>query len=90
MMLNMYYGAKENRDNIKNIIDKLQLRKQELEKTIKELEELTKQDNYHINTKEKTLKELEIKLNTTNIKLDNLLISLGEEYNITFEAATNK
>ena len=90
MMLNMYYGAIANRDNIKTIIEKLQTKKQELENNIKEIEELTKQDNYHINSKEKTLKELEIKLNTTNIRLDNLLISLGEEYNLTYEAATNK
>ena len=90
MMLNMYYGAKENRDNIKTVIEKLQTKKQELETNIKEIEDLTKQDNYHINSKEKTLKELEIKYNTTNIRLDNLLISLGEEYNLTYEAATNK
>ena len=90
MLLNMYYGAKENRDNIKTVIEKLQTKKLDLETNIKEIEELTKQDNYHINSKEKSLKELEIKLNTTNIKLDNLLISLGEEYNLTFEAAINK
>ena len=35
-------------------------------------------------------KELEIKLNTTNIKLDNLLISLGEEYNMTYDNAVLK
>ena len=89
-LLNLYYGAVANRDNIKTIIEKLQLQKQELERSIQEIEEYSKQDNYHMNTKEKMLKELEIKLNTTNIRLDNLLISLGEEYNITYEAAVNK
>ena len=86
----MYYGAIANRDNIKAVIEKLQIRKQELEINIKEIEELTKQDNYHINSKEKLLKELEIKLNTSNIKLDNLLIALGEEYNLTYDAAKAK
>ena len=90
MMLNMYYGAISNRDNIKNVIERLQTKRQELENSVKEIEEITKQDNYHISSKEKTLKELEIKLNTTNIRLDNLLISLGEEYNLTYEAATSK
>lgn len=89
-MLNMYYSAKETRDNINTDIEKLQTRKNNLELSIKEIEDLTKQDNYYINSKEKTLKELEIKLNTTNIRLDNLLITLGEEYNITYEAAINK
>ena len=90
MMLNMYYGAISNRDNIKNVIERLQNKRQELENSVKEIEDITKQDNYHISSKEKTLKELEIKLNTTNIRLDNLLISLGEEYNLTYEAATSK
>ena len=90
LMLNMYYGALENRDNIKNNIEKLQTRRQELNNSIKEIEDITKQDNYYINSKEKNLKELEIKLNTTNIRLDNLLIALGEEYNLTYEGAINK
>lgn len=90
MMLNLYYGSITNKDNIKTTIEKLQSRKEELELNIQEIETLTKQDNYHIHNKEKTLKELEIKLNTTNIKLDNLLINLGEEYNLTYEAAINK
>ena len=36
------------------------------------------------------LYELEIKLNTTNIRLDNLLIALGEEYSMTYENAKLK
>ena len=51
---------------------------------------ITKVDNMHISNKERTLKELEIKLNTTNIKLDNLLIALGEEYNMTYDNARLK
>jgi len=90
MMLNMYYSAIANRDNIVATIEEAQTRKYELEKAVKEIEELTKKDSYHINAKEKALKELEIKQNTTNIRLDNLLISLGEEYNLTYEAAINK
>lgn len=89
-MVNMYYSAIANRDNIISTIEKLKTNKNNLEENIKEIEDLTKQDNIHINTKEKKLKELEIKLNTTNIKLDNLLINLGEEYNLTYEAAIKK
>lgn len=89
-MVNMYYSAITNRDNIVSIIEKLQTTKTNLEENIQEIEALTKQDNINISNKEKKLKELEIKLNTTNIKLDNLLINLGEEYNLTYEAATRK
>lgn len=86
-MLTMYYSAITNRDNIKMEKDILLSQKENIEKEIIEIEELEKRDNYYITTKERTLKELEIKLNTSNIKLDNLLISLGEEYSITFDKA---
>ena len=89
-MLNMYYSAISNRDNISNEIDGLRTKKEALEANILEIETISKQDSYHINNKEKTLKELEIKLNTMNIKLDNLLISLGEEYNMTYDNAVVK
>ena len=89
-MLNMYYGAISNRDNINNVLDSLKNKKQVLENNIEEIEELVKRDSYHINSKEKSIKELEIRLNTMNIKLDNLLISLGEEYNMTYDNAVLK
>ena len=89
-MLNMYYAAITNRDNIKTVIEKLKVRKIETEKSIAEIEELSKQDHYYVGVKEKNLKELEIQYNTINVRLDNLLISLGDEYNITYEAAMLK
>ncbi|MCI6266894.1 MAG: chromosome segregation protein SMC [Erysipelotrichaceae bacterium] len=89
-LMNMYYSAIENRDNVETILETLKTKKVEIEQNIIETEELSKQDNYYISTKEKNLKELEIQLNTTNIRLDNLLISLGEEYNMTYEAAVSK
>lgn len=89
-MLNMYYGAISNRDNINNELDSLKKKKEVLESSIVEIENIVKQDSSNISNKERTIKELEIKLNTMNIKLDNLLISLGEEYNMTYDAASYK
>lgn len=89
-MMNMYYSAISSKDNVTAEIEKLKSRKATTEQNIQEIEELSKRDTAYINNKEKNLKELEIKLNTANIKLDNLLISLGEEYNITYEAAISK
>ena len=86
-MLTLYYSAITNKDNIQKEKELLVTKKQNIEKEISEIEELSKRDNHYTSLKEKNLKELEIKLNTSNIKLDNLLISLGEEYGITFDKA---
>ena len=86
-MLTMYYSAISNRDNIEKSKMILATKKENLEKNILEIEELSRRDEHYTNLKEKTLKELEIKLNTSNIKLDNLLLSLGENYSITFDKA---
>ncbi len=89
-MLNMYYSAISSKDNMVRSIHDLTEKKKNIENDIQEIEELSKQDRTNISQKEKTLKELEIKRNTLNIKLDNLLISLGEEHNLTYEAAINR
>ena len=89
-MLNMYYSAISSKDNMVRNIHDLTEKKKNLENDIQEIEGLSKQDRTNISQKEKTLKELEIKRNTLNIKLDNLLISLGEEHNLTYEAAINR
>ena len=86
-MLNLYYSAIANRDNIIKEKELLNTKRENLEREIADIEEISKRDYQYINAKEKRLKELEIKLNTSNIKLDHLLISLGEEYGITFDKA---
>ena len=86
-MLTMYYSAISNRDNIEKAKKVLINKKENLEKSILEIEELSRKDIHYADAKERNLKELEIKLNTSNIKLDHLLLSLGEEYGITFDKA---
>ena len=86
-MLTLYYSAISNRDNIQKEKDLTIAKKENLEKEIEELEEISKKDDGYINAKEKELKDMEIKSNSLNIRLDHLLISLGEEYGITFEKA---
>lgn len=89
-MLQMYYSAIANKDNISAEIENLQNQKQNLEQRVLEIEELSRKDQHYISNKEKLLKEWELRLNTTNVQLDHLLISLGEEYNMTYEAATSQ
>lgn len=89
-LLTSLYQAKEEKDNILTNINKYKLEKYSKEQNIEEKEELNKKSNNYINIKEKTAKELELKLNTMNMKIDNLLLNLSEDYNMTFEHAKER
>ena len=86
-MLNLYYSAISNKDNVEKEKDMLLYKKDSLESDILEIEDLVKRDQHYLSMKEKELKSLEIRLNSDNIKLDNLLISLGDDYGITYDKA---
>ena len=88
-LLNTYYAAINNKDSLSSEIDALKIKKSEINNNIDELEEISKQSISYINNKEKEANKLELKLNTMNIKMDNLLLTLTEEYNMTFDAAIN-
>ena len=89
-LLDSYYKTKEDKDNILTEINRLKIDKETLNLNIQEMEQLSKTSNQHIQTKEKSAKELELKLNTMNMKIDNLLINLTENYNMTFEHAKER
>lgn len=90
ILLDAYYKEVAYCDELQSKIDDLRLNKKIIEQSIEEIEEIINKDNIHLSKKEKQLKESEMKYNTLNLKLDNLLLSLTEEYNITYEAATLK
>ena len=87
LLLNTYYAAIGNRDNLINEIDNLKAKKEEINNNIHELEEVSRQSNVYFNNKEREVNKINIKINTLSVKMDNLLMSLSEDYNMTFEAA---
>lgn len=89
-LLDSYYKTKEEKDNILTEINRLKIDKETLNLNIQEMDSLNKKSNLYIQAKEKSAKELEIKLNTMNMKIDNLLINLSENYNMTFEHAKER
>ena len=89
-LLDSYYQKKGTRDILIKEIDVLKIDKDKLNNNIKEIEELNKSSNLYISKKEKELKELEIKASRNDLKLDNLLLSLSDEYNMTYEKAKEK
>ena len=88
-VLNAYYEASKEKDNITLKIQELQNKETELKEDINELEITIRKDNALYNSKNKELKDLEIEINRADVKLDHLLNTLSETYNITYEKADN-
>ena len=70
-------------------LEKLKRQKSELALIINEMETKNNKVNKEYTSMQNTLKEKEIILGKYDVKLDNLLLSLSENYGITFEYALN-
>lgn len=85
--INKYYETENLKNSINTNLEKLKSRKSDLNTEISEIELTNKKQNSEYNKKLSDLKETEIKLGKMDIKLDNLLLRLTDEYNITYERA---
>ena len=88
-LLTMYYSSIGSKDNVNSEITNLTKKKEIINADILEIEQTRNKSNTYISAKEKELNKLELSLNTISLKLDNLLLTLTEEYNITYESAIN-
>lgn len=61
--------------------------KNDIQEEINILEKKVKENNSLFNSKQNEINAKEIELGKTEVKLDNLLVNLNEEYNLTFEYA---
>ena len=82
-----YYEVSLERENLIKEIRQKEKDKDLLSSKIEEEEALNKLNNSSINKLEKELKELEIKISKYDLKLDNNLKILSEEYSMTYEKA---
>lgn len=71
----------------KKELEQLKSRKSEISSEIAAMEREYREKNAQENKLEQTLKEKEIRLGKLDILLDNLLVSLSENYNLTYEKA---
>ncbi len=85
--LEKFYNAQNEKNLISSILEKLKARKSDLSDEINEIELQNKRINSEFNKKVNELKEVEVRLGKLDIKLDNLLLRLTDEYNITYERA---
>ena len=86
-IINDYYSKEKEVNDIKSKISYLKEKISSLNEDISNLESGVKFGNQDFYKKSNELKELEIKINRADVKLDNLLSILSEDYAITYEKA---
>ncbi len=90
MVLKEYYETLAKKDevslNLKNLIEQ----KEELNNELSDYELMVKKENSLFNEKKEILNQLEINVNRLDVKLDNLLNTLTENYSLTYDAAVTQ
>lgn len=89
-ILKEYYEKESLKKDTEKELNKLKSDRTELQDKIAVLEKENREKNYKITQKQNELKNEEIRLGKMDVKLDNLLASLSENYNITYEKAHNE
>ena len=84
-----YYASLNKKDEIMHTFEMLNNKKNELNEELANYEHSLKLENSLYNTKNEELHNLEISVNRMDVKLDNLLNTLNETYNMTYEKASS-
>ena len=82
-----YYEAVREKDEVSKKLDVLLKEKEEVTLASEEYSLSVKQDNKLLNAKNNELKDLEVSVNRMDVKLDNLLSTLSEDYSMSYEKA---
>ena len=88
-IMDEYYKALNKKDEILHRSEKLSSDRASLNDALVEFEYNLKKENTLYNTKNEELHNLEISVNRMDVKLDNLLNTLNETYNMTYEKAAS-
>ncbi|MDD3392627.1 MAG: AAA family ATPase [Bacilli bacterium] len=86
-VLEKYYSAVQELDNVKHNLEQSYKEKENINENLEQYEFSLKKESGIINNKNKEIKDLEIEVNRMDVKLDTMLNTLNETYNITFEKA---
>ena len=86
-IINSYYDAVKRRDEVEKNVNSLIKKVSLLNDNINNIEDNYRRDNQQLFKKQNIIKDLEIKVNRLDVKLDTLLNTLNEEYKMTFEKA---
>lgn len=86
-IINEYYKVQKEKDELLNTINNITNKRNLLANELNDYEYTVKKDNNIYATKADELKRLEIDVNRSDVKLDNLLNILNESYSMTYEYA---
>ncbi len=86
-ILNKYYELNSKKEILNNNLSKLKTDRNEILSRIDEIENKNKSQNSNYNKMTNELKNKEIELSKLEINLDNNLLKLNEEYNMTYDNA---
>ena len=89
-LLNKYYKIKEETLELDKEIAIMHERYDKLGNDIQEIENTSRTSSLNIQKMEKELRDVEVKNGKLEIKIDNLLNSLNEDYSITYNEAKDK
>ena len=86
-IMKLFYEVSRDKEELQKSINVKVAEKDKLSGLIDELEALNRLNNSELYKYEKELKELEISISKNEVKLDNYLNILNEEYELTYEKA---
>ncbi len=86
-VLEAYYEKEKEKQNLIININALREEVNEIKESVEQMEAEVKQNNAQYHKKQQELKDAEIKVNRADVRLDNLLNTLSEDYSITYEKA---
>ena len=89
-LVGKYYKIQEEIANMDKETEIIKLDRDRINKDILELEGISKNDNLHISKLERELKDTEIRASKLEVKIDNILNSLNEDYSMTYSEARDK
>lgn len=86
-ILEKYYASLSKKEEASKKLENLLREKENLNESLEEYELTLKKENSLYTSKTNELRQLEINVNRLDVKLDNLLASLTENYSMTYEKA---
>ena len=89
-LVKKYYDIQEKIDKLNKDISSLNIKNDKLNNDLNEAENTSRSSSLNTLKLEKELRDIEIKNGKLEIKIDTILNSLNEDYNLTYKEAKNK